>query len=253
MQIAVLGVVPPPVRSLELLVHDLLQVTLTPQEVGVEPQSGAPRGFEGEGPEALLLDQVPEDPVLDGEELVRAVGGLAQAHHASVADHPAERAEVGQATAGIGRAQRVGHPAQGRLRGAERGGGGLLRADGHGGSGGRCGDLSGQGDGGSGRGDAQGGTEGNEKSGDQGLVRVHGPNSRRTRTPGPSSAPPIGPGASYTRQRAGTGDPGHVVNVSRRLPAECRGLRRPVLRRCGRRVRTAGARVGSYRPWSQVL
>lgn len=135
-QVAVLGVVPPPTGSPELLVRDPLQVALAAQEAGVEPQSGAPRRFQGEGPEALLLDQVPQDALLDGEELVRAVGGLAQAHHRGVTDHPAERAKVGQTAVGLGGAQRAGRPAEGRLGGAERRGRGLLRARRRGGVGG---------------------------------------------------------------------------------------------------------------------
>jgi hypothetical protein len=51
---------------------------------------------------------VAEEPVLEGEEVVRAVGGLAHAHDPGIADHPVQGAQVAGAAARFDGAQRVG-------------------------------------------------------------------------------------------------------------------------------------------------
>jgi hypothetical protein len=60
----------------------------------VQAHAAAPAGLQRERGEPLLFDEVAEHTVLHREELVRAVGGLAQPHHIGVGDHRAERAKV---------------------------------------------------------------------------------------------------------------------------------------------------------------
>ncbi|MEU1025682.1 hypothetical protein ABZ366_27130, partial [Streptomyces sp. NPDC005904] len=90
------------------LLGDPPGVSLAALEVLVDPQPRRPAHLQGERREALVLDEVAEHPLLHGEELVRAVGGLTEAHHLGVTDHRAERPEIGGAGAGLGGAQRVG-------------------------------------------------------------------------------------------------------------------------------------------------
>lgn len=112
-QSQVVGVVPPQVVALELLPHDLPGVSLAVQHVVVQSEAGAPAGLQGEGAEPLRLHEVAEDAVLQGEELVRAVRGLAHSDDAGVADHALQGAQVARVAAGLGGTQRVGGPVQG--------------------------------------------------------------------------------------------------------------------------------------------
>lgn len=70
--------VPQAGAALELLAHDLPDVALAGDHVVVDAQAGGRVHLLAEGAEAALLDQVAEDPVLRGEELVGVVRGLAE-------------------------------------------------------------------------------------------------------------------------------------------------------------------------------
>lgn len=144
-------------------------VTRAALEVLVDAQTRRPAHLQGEGGEALFLDEVAEDAFLHGEELVRAVGGLAQPDHLGVADHGAQCPQVGGAAAGFRRPQGLG----GALQGPDRGGLPAVRGRR------RAGGGSGAGRGGGRRGEQGGGREPGRRreqppSADRLLVRAHG-------------------------------------------------------------------------------
>ena len=96
-----------PRRAGERFLRDRARVTDAGLEELVDLEPRRPAHFEGEGGEALLLDEVAEEPFLHGEELVGAVRRLAEAGHLGVADHRAQRPQVGGVPAGFGGAQRM--------------------------------------------------------------------------------------------------------------------------------------------------
>ncbi len=120
----VVGVVPPQEVALELLAHDAPRVALAVQHVVVEAQAGAPGGLQREGAKTPLLDEVAEDAVLEGEEVVRAVGGLAQTDHPGAADHPFQSPQITAVAARFDGPQGVGGAVE---RVDDRGGGGRGR------------------------------------------------------------------------------------------------------------------------------
>lgn len=130
-EVQVLAGVPDQVRLLELLAHDRAGIALAAQHVRVQPQPRAPVGLQGVRGEALVLDEVPEQPVLGGEELGRAVGRLADAHDGGRARHGGQWTQVGE---------RLGVPGEGadrvvgllRPRGRHQGDGGQCREEQHG-------------------------------------------------------------------------------------------------------------------------
>ncbi|CAM5581094.1 hypothetical protein STANM309S_02787 [Streptomyces tanashiensis] len=127
-QVEVLLGVPEAVRLLEFVPHDLPDVAPAGADPLVDAESGGPGGLQGEGGEAPGLHEVFEDPVLRGEEVRRAVGGLADADDLGRADHPVQRAQIGQGPGGAGEfargigAGRGGGGARGGRQGAQAGG-----------------------------------------------------------------------------------------------------------------------------------
>ena len=85
------------------------------------------RGLDRDRGEAVLLDQVLEQPVSEGERLVGPVGELAEGHDVGRAKDRHDLPQVGDITVGLNRPQRQ------RVHGcpAREGFGRLLRTDGH--------------------------------------------------------------------------------------------------------------------------
>ncbi|WP_255303806.1 hypothetical protein [Streptomyces sp. F-7] len=108
----ILLVVPEPVLALEDLAHDPADVTPAGQEPLVDPQAGVPARLPGEGGEALLLGQVPEDALLEREELVGAVRGLSHPHDHGTVDGPAQLPQIPEGVHRLAGSQRRRRPGQ---------------------------------------------------------------------------------------------------------------------------------------------
>lgn len=91
----------------ELLPHDLAGITLAIEDVVVELESGPPIQFQHECGEPFFFDQVLEDAVFEGKELVGTVSGLTHADHRGFSDHPFQRLQIVQAAVRFGGPQRI--------------------------------------------------------------------------------------------------------------------------------------------------
>lgn len=96
------------VGVLELLGHDPGGIAAAGAQVVVQAEPGTPVGLQGEGAEALPFDQVPQGPMPEGDEVVGAVGGLADADHHGVADRLSEGTQVLERLRGLDGAQGTG-------------------------------------------------------------------------------------------------------------------------------------------------